>query len=192
MWLFRPSTQDEESPDATPLGLTEYQLSQVLDFAELFAVFGELQGFHPADQSLEKKLRPEEVLKLHALLPRLEEFLADLRCHAQIGIRYTDDCVFLERTGEAVELHAFTHPLRAPLEDRNFTAVLTRRGISASTDYLADRGRTRVLHYPRPRNAQQIAEICAEVFASAYSITGGDELVFTLRADWSRPNGDEA
>lgn len=192
LWLFEPSAQDAETPKGTPLGVTESQLHQVLDFSALLAVFQELQGFHPPEMMLGNKLRPEDVLRLHALIPRLGQFFADPKRHAQIGIRYTDDCIFLERTAGAVELHVYTHPLRAPFEDRELTAVLGRRGIPPKTDYLADRGRTRVLQYQLPSNVQQVAEICAELFATAYNITDSDELAFTLREDWSQPEKDQA
>jgi len=186
LWIFQPSGPAFEDSEALPLGLPESQLCQVLDFSDLLAKLGELRGFHPPLVTPGTKLRPEDVLKVFPVVSRLEQFLVGAEPHLHINIRYTDDGIFLDRTADAVELHAFTHPLRAPLEDKELVAVLNRRGIAAQTDYLADRGRTRVLHYELRRDVQLIAEICAEIFAITYGITDVDDLVFKLRSDWSK------
>jgi len=190
LWMFQPSESPFADAEALPLGVPESQLNQVLDFVDLLAKLAELRGFHPPFVTPGNRLQPADVLKLFPVVTRLEQFLLGAEPHLHINIRYTDDSIFLDRTADAVELHVFTHPLRAPLEDKELVAVLTRSGITAKTDYLADKGRTRVLHFQLPRNVQLISEICAEIFAIPYGITDADDLVFKLRSDWSKVDGE--
>jgi hypothetical protein len=49
------------------------------------------------------------------------------------------------------------------------------------TDYLADKGRTRVLKYEVPERTDAIAAVCAEILARAYGMSNGDELVMQVR-----------
>jgi hypothetical protein len=84
---------------------------------------------------------------------------------------------FLKKGGPELELHAFTHPLRAAQEDQRLVAVTQKRSVDPETDYLANKGRTRVLAYELPAQAAVIADVCAAILSSAYAISSADELV---------------
>jgi hypothetical protein len=189
LWLFTPSDPGTESGEVMPLGVPESQLYSVLDFSGLLSALGALRGFHPSI-TLGNKLDAPEVLKRFRIIEQLEQFTADPRRHLHVSIRYTDDGVFLKKTPDGMELHAFAHPLLAQPDDAELVAVLVRRGIQAKTDYLADEGRTRILEYRLPSDIPAIADICAEIFVMPYRITDADELLFKPRTDWLNPEDD--
>jgi hypothetical protein len=82
---------------------------------------------------------------------------------------------------DGTELHFFTHPLRAPLENQRLTDLMNQCGLRARVDYLADKGRTRVLHYPAPAKIEMIVALVARVFVEVYQMQTDDELVFSLK-----------
>lgn len=47
------------------------------------------------------------------------------------------------------------------------------------TDYLADRGRTRVLEYRLPAEARSIADLCGAVLATVYQVAPADEVLIS-------------
>jgi hypothetical protein len=185
LWLFRQvdgaaASSDSEDSDSEPprIGLPDSQLYEVLDFDELLAVLNELRSVRPSLKRVRTVLRPAEVLQKHPLRARIDEFLNSPAQRAlDITVRFRDKAIFLKRMAEMVELHVFTHPLRAAREDNLLAAIMRDRNIPAKTDYLADEGRTRVLDYVLPAASDFVAEICAAILAEAYALSDDDELI---------------
>lgn len=74
----------------------------------------------------------------------------------------------------------FTHPLRKQQENLRLNALLSKWSLTTDEDYLADKGRTRVLSASLPDDVGTIAKICAEVFTAVYQSAGDTELQFEV------------
>ena len=58
----------------------------------------------------------------------------------------------------------------------------TQRGAKAQVDYLADKGRTRILEFPLPADAASIARICGDLLTGVYAMRADDLLRYTWHA----------
>ena len=74
------------------------------------------------------------------------------------------------------------HPLLDPAEEQKIIAFFGARGAKAQVDYLADKGRTRILEFPLPADAASIARICGGLLTGAYAMRADDLLRYTWHA----------
>jgi hypothetical protein len=71
------------------------------------------------------------------------------------------------------------HPLREPESEGRLMTLMRDREIAAYTDYLADRGRTRILRYQLPAEPKFVTALSAEILAAVYAMSAEDESVFS-------------
>lgn len=85
------------------------------------------------------------------------------------------------REGGTIELLLFPHPrLNADRESQLRTAC-KEAGLSATQDYLSDRGRTRVLAYPASSlDALSLLRLLTRIFLGVYGMRQGDVLSYHL------------
>jgi hypothetical protein len=74
------------------------------------------------------------------------------------------------------------HPLLDPAEEEKIIAFFGARGAKARVDYLADKGRTRILEFPLPADAASIARICGDLLTGVYAMRADDLLRYTWHA----------
>jgi hypothetical protein len=190
LWLFRepccngeqPKAEDEVNKSDLPLiGFDESQLDQLLDFDGLLAVLNELNAVRPRSTCMAVGLISlEQILSEHGVRERISDFFAPAASHSlHIQLRYTDNGLFLERSSTGVEIRLYTHPLLAPDADARLGGVMKDAGLAPHTDYLADRGRTRIVHYCVPAEPAIVAELCAKILAIGYEMRTDDEVRFS-------------
>lgn len=173
MWLFREPNSEEMG-----IGFDEAQLNQLLDLEGLLRVIRELQlvGGGSNTQLEGERIPAGELLMKYPMRERIAAFLSSDVVSLNLTVRYTDDGMFIQKQNGGVELHCYMHPLRYPEQNSRMNALVASRGWVPREDYLADQGRTRILAVPCSRDAAELAESCAEIFASVYEMNCGDEL----------------
>lgn len=170
----------EEGGDEIPVGFNESQLYQILDFDGLINVLKELRAVRPNSMIPPSPIEAHALLSASPLAARIEEFLeAPSSTQLYISIRYRDQGFFLKKTVSGLQLHLFTHPLRAADVNSRITSLIRDRGLTATTDYLSDKGRTRILHYPLPIDFRLITELAAEILTIGYAMSDRDEIIFS-------------
>lgn len=182
LWVFREPGKTEAAGqgEVVRLGFGERDLHQILDHAGLMTVIGELQRVMAA--AAPKRLEPPSVFApdLASIERNIREWDKKQKRSLHIAARYTDDGVFVQMKNGRRRLLVFTHPLRKAEEDLRMSALLSKWKLSADEDYLADKGRTRVLSASLPDDMRTIAEICAEMFTEVYQSDGDTELQFEI------------
>lgn len=182
MWLFSEGVPDSDgaTDEQTVIGIPESQLCSVLELEGLVTVLNELRGVLRGTPSVAEFLTEADVLGKYSLTIRIEEFLKSPVHHElKICIRYRDRCLFLKKHADVVALDLFMHPMRSIDENERFDRLMGERGAHPVTDYLADRGRTRVLEYRLPAEAQPIADLCGAVLATVYQVAPSDEVLIS-------------
>jgi hypothetical protein len=146
----------------------------------LVTVLNELRGVLGGAPDVAEFLTAADVLGKYSLAIRIEEFLESPAHHKlNICIRYRDRCLFLKKRADGVALDLFMHPMRSIDENERVDRLMAERGAHPITDYLADRGRTRVLEYRLPAEAQSIVDLCGAVLATVYQVAPADEVLIS-------------
>jgi hypothetical protein len=182
-WTFSEPHDPGDSLGAEAEALTAFDedhLFQVLHLEELLERLGEVSQARPnSAPPAPPRLDTQQLLDRSSLAERVREFLqAPHSRKLQVSVRYLDKALFFEKKASGIRLQLFTHPLRAAAEDVRLVALFRGRDVAAETDYLADRGRTRILEYELPANAAQISDLAAAVLVDVWQVTARDELRF--------------
>jgi hypothetical protein len=184
LWLFDDQPDGDPPDDKTLMSCRDADLHQVLDFEGVAIRLREVALDHP----------------LHAALPGSGGDLAgagrfeELRTHVvamvadprpaslTITIQFTDDAFCLRRN-EKAELEAmfFPNPRRDPGEEARIRALFQGVRIQPRDDYLADRGRTRVLSYPIGGSAEEIVALCIRILEEVHRLSPKDALHHVAR-----------
>jgi len=182
LWVFREPGQDEsaEQSEAIRVGFGESDLYELLNYAELTRVIGELQQVIEASATQGLSPRPTFAPDLISIERNIREWEGQQKRSLHIAARYTDDGVFVQMKDGRRRLLVFTHPLLKHEENLRMSALLSKWKLSADEDYFADMGRTRVLSADLPDDVGTIAKICAEVFTAVYQSAGDTELQFKI------------
>ena len=181
VWIFEDaaswtSTVDGESEDQILVGFPDEPLSGILDLAGLMRVLGELAVDHPRNP-LEPTLGPASEVDLGDLRSTIGQFfLASESESVTITIDFTDDGLSLGRRPDGSNTLSFFPRTRInPARETELRAACLAHGLTPEQDYLADRGRTRILVYAvRPDDVSNLAKLAARIFQDVYCMRRGD------------------
>ena len=182
-WLFEFfDANEEDDVGGSELALTDDQLWQVLDLPGLQHKLGAMANFHRSKQA--PRTVPSAALNspdLSGLHEEVHKLLSDPECSSvTITIKYTDDGFSVgRRQGGGVQASFFPHPWLDPTEEAKLLSFFERKGVRPHVDYLADKGRTRVLDFALPDSGDAIVRICLELLTEIYPMQPGDILAFS-------------
>ena len=184
LWLFEnpsdmPETDQAGSQAAEEVvGFDDEQLYQILDFPGLEQELSAIAVDHPLSPVPPK--REDHATELPAELnDSVHRFLSEPQfASVTITILFTDDGLSIGRRKDGIELSFFTHPRHAPQEEHRIRALFGDLGIPPHVDYLADRGRTRVLEFAAPESLDELTALCGRILREVYAIRKGDTLKF--------------
>jgi hypothetical protein len=176
-WLFREAGS---GADESLLALSDEQLYQVVDFPGLLEKLREVAADHPLRSSPESGIAataaPDD------LRENVEKFLTDPRCAGFTAtIRFTDDGLSLKRDRDGGrQIGFFTHPRRGTDEEERIRTLFAGLGTAPHEDYLADRGRTRILEFPAPEDVDALLRLCSRVLIEVYALRADDRLEYSF------------
>lgn len=189
LWIFEEGCVDAPPPEfedmndqSELLAFDEDSLCQIIDMHGLFLVLREVAEFHPLHTSETASFAigiNEDVRS--SLRQHIDGFLSEGKKDAlTITIRFTNDGLSLGRRSEGgFEICFFLHPKIKPEEEPRVRELFHKFGGTPHKDYLADNGRTRILDFAIPEDAEFITELCSKIFTEIYSMRNTDTLKFT-------------
>lgn len=155
-WVF------EEGDDSIPCGFRDDQLYQVLDLDGLRRALAGLAPDHP--------------------LSAPSEAASPVGMDEAVGRElFTDDALSLQKRHDGgLEIGFFTHP-RCDDEDERLLRLFAEDHVAPHVDYLADRGRTRVLEFAlRFAALDDVVDLCGRVFTDIHAMREDDTLTFHM------------
>jgi hypothetical protein len=185
-WLFEepnepPEGSQETSDNESVVALLDEQLYQVVDFPGLIEELRAVGVDHPL------KSQPESDHSLATALPsdlseRVKEFLEGSQYVAlTITILFTDGGLSLGRRDEGgYEMGFSPHPRVAPEEEAKIRALFASIGVVPRADYLADKGRTRILEFAAPAELEALLNLCSRVLTEVYAMRPSDCLKYSF------------
>lgn len=184
LWLFKeperasnPEEQNVTPEPAALLALPDEQLHEIVDFDGLVQRLREIAAEHPLKPTSPSLPRPATDEDFQSLPGQVGRFLNDPEClSVTMTIRFTDDGLSLGRREGGYEMSFFPQPRRDPDEADRLLSLFAAIGVQPHVDYLADRGRTRVLAFPIPTERESIVRLCKRVLTEVYSMRRGDTL----------------
>jgi len=195
-WIFAvpegASEPDDPAGDPEPQrrwAFPDEQLRGLLDIEALMVWLREVAVDHPLTPVPPLSREPATDDVFDALPDQIAAFLDDGEIVSlTMMIRFVDDGVSVSRVSGAIELHFYAHPRRTPDKAPSILALFDSLGVRPSTDYLSDRGRTRILAFPIPRNRDAIVGLCRRVLLELCGVRRGDVLDYhpLRRADVRR------
>jgi hypothetical protein len=182
-WLFRCCELSAETETDPLMGITDDQLYSVLDFPGLLAVLEELAAdpFHAIQPWNAPLATISDFADLRHQVPR---FLEDLDfVSLTITIKFREQGLTLSRCDhDGLEMTFFPRP-RRDREEPRIRRFFLDLGIKAHEDYLADRGRMRVLSFSIPAAClplDQLVNLCTRVFIEVYAMRAGEPLKYSF------------
>ena len=181
VWIFdRPDSAEADGP-GIPMGFPDEQLYSVLEIDALRTKLAELSTLHPlspptkSDERLGMSDAARDELRL-----RIREFLDEPECvSVTITILYTDDGLSIGRCpAGGYELDFFAHP-KLDDEDEKILRMFSSRGIDPHVDYLADKGRTRILKFALVDDVDAIVDMCVDLFTEVHRMRANDALRYS-------------
>ncbi len=176
-----PDDSDGEAEQPIQVAFDEDNLYQVLDFQGLLKKLNEVAGFHPLHPTkpVATCIGISDAVSTD-LRQQIEKFLAEeTYVSISITIRFTDDGFSLGRRREGgFEIGFFPKPKIDPDEERRIRKIFEKIGVCPHEDYLADKGRTRILEFSIPDNSSYIMNLCDQILTDAYSIRTKDSLKY--------------
>jgi len=195
LWLFREprSTDNVSDPSVSPDGdslvcFSAAQLYQILDFAGLSAAIGEAALDHPLNAPGTVAAQPRAgCVEFGDLSEQVATFLDSPNCHSvTMTVQFTDDGLSLGRRRDGgLEMGFFPRPRREPLRESRIRDLFASLGTKPHVDYLADRGRTRVLEFAVPDQRESLTQLCKRILVEVYEMKEGDTLQFSFLDDTS-------
>lgn len=189
LWLFEePNDESAETSERTLIAIEDDHLHDVLDFQGAIDALAEVAADHPLNKgSPSARSSAPPGATIDDLPSHISRFLANPDHVAlTITIRYTDDgCSIGRRNDGTFEMSFYPKPRRQPGEEEKIRQLFASLGVSAHTDYLADRGRTRILAFPIPNQQDAIVELCRRVLTEIHEMRSDDSLrcTFLHRSD---------
>lgn len=182
VWLFREPGGSEKpsSGEVILIGFHESQLYELLSIDELLSAVTELRHVIRGNAATREATEPRLVLDRTVLAERVATFLSSPSRSLQIGVRFTDDGVFVQRRAGKNELSLYMHPLREPEKNCRLDQLIRARNLHVREDYLADKGRTRIISVAVSEDEAEIVDLSAAVLSDVLAIRPGDELTFAV------------
>jgi len=176
-WVF------EEGDDSILCGFRDDQLYQVLDLDGLRRALAGLAPDHPlsAPSEAASPVGMDETVG-RELRARAEAFMADPDARAlTVTVLFTDDALSLQKRHDGgLGIGFFTHP-RCDDEDERLLRLFAEDHVAPHVDYLADRGRTRVLEFAlRFAALDDVVGLCGRVFTDIHAMREDDTLTFHM------------
>src|SRR5262245_42099530 len=182
-WLFREPREDL-SPDAKGderselIALKDDQLHQIVDLRGLVKWLDSVAPDHPITAPATRSTGSATSADLQHLRSEIakvleyEEYLS-----VTVTILFTDDGFSVgRRDGGGVEMNFFPHPRTEAHHEAGIRELFDEMGVAPHEDYLADRGRTRILAFGVPEDLDAIMKICERLFLSVYVMRADDIL----------------
>jgi hypothetical protein len=183
-WRFEPWEMD---PDQDPgeIVFTDDQLNSIVNLEGLIARLRELSRVDGVSPRI--PVSPpiaSDAPALQTLGPEIARLIADpAQVSVTITIQFTDDGFSIGRdAGGALAATFFTHPLLDPTEEQKVIAFFAASGAKPKVDYLADKGRTRILEFPLPADGTLIERICRDLLIRIYAMRADDVLRYSRHA----------
>ena len=191
-WIFEypvvegeAEDEGENEPAPSLLAIPADQLYDVLDFDGLRRVLMELSDFHPHQMPPPRTAVSGLNLEVAAeLRRRLNEF-ADNADHSSVtlSIYGTDDGFSVtRRKARGLEIDWSSHPKLNPGEGARILALFRRLEIRPHKDYLADKGRTRLLAFECPDDVDALLALCVQALTDVYDVREDDRLCYSYLA----------
>lgn len=198
LWLFKepdlpPSPEEDDSSSDPPslIGFSDKQLHEILDFDGLIQALREIGVDHPVHPIPRIAAEPATVDDFASVGREVATFLGDAEFVAlTMTIRFTDDGLSLSRGNKGYEMNLSTRPRLGPDEDARILSLFASLGIQPCVDYRSDGGRTRILHFPIPSEADAIVDLCVRVLTEVYSMRRGDQLDYHFLRKSDIPSRD--
>lgn len=186
-WLFEDPPRIIRSgsdPDGDRIfhAFRDEQLSLILDFPGLQRALRDAAPDHvrvETDGEQESKASEPDLAGLldqvaHFLRSRQYAFLA-------IGIRYTGlGLSLMRRADDGLDLVVFLESRIWPEHESRARAVFESAGLTPREDYLANRGRVRILGGRVPPRADVLAEVCGRFVIEVFEMRSDDTLEYKL------------
>lgn len=187
IWLFEEPGCSDDSDDGTEpepmLAIRDDMLYQVLDFDGLLLTLKEVSEYHPLTA-------PSPVASPvginHAVLAELQgnvqKFVDSPELYSvTVTILFRDDGLSLGRRKDGgFEMGFFPHPKLDPAEELKLLKFFEGIGIAPHVDYLADKGRTRILEFSIPSDPAEIIDLCVRVLTEVYEIRDDETLKYSF------------
>jgi hypothetical protein len=187
-WLFEeppgdpPDDEREAEPnDALPslFKFKDDELYQVLDIAGLIKALGEVAPDHPIHPVPAPTLPPST---LDHLRSQIAQFLEDSQYKRLTAkILFTADAIILGRREGRLEMSVFLSPRTEPRQEARLRALLDSKGVKPHVDYLANRGRTRILEFPIPNSLDALHTLCSQILTEVFAMRENDFLKYSFR-----------
>jgi len=181
LWSFSepslrgPAEEAEAEEAQAPWVFPEEQLHPILDLGGLMGTLMEVASEHPLQQAPAQP-GSASAADLGTLDAEVARFFQSPELQTlTITVRFTDDGLSLTRLGVgSVNLLLFPHPRRNPAHEAALRAICENAALTPIQDYLADRGRTRVLVYSVPEHGHvAISRLAGRIFLEAYDMRRG-------------------
>lgn len=178
-WLFKEPDGDvpegeEPQPGEYQL-VDDAQLGSMLDFDALARRLREIASLHPVHPLPIVAVEPPTDAEFTPIPGAVDRALDDPEClSVTLTIRYGGGALSVEREPDSCRISLVTEPRLDPEEDARVFAFFGGLGQTPVTDYLANRGRARILHFRVPPERNAIVGLCRRVFTEVYDIRKGD------------------
>lgn len=185
-WVFHDLGQTSVVLDGSDrcrpasLVMPDDQLHGVLDFSVLIERLSEVAVDHPLSQP-PPSAGPASGADLSGLEAHISRFFTESdTVLLTITVEFTNDGLSFSRFSDGTtNLLLSARPRLDPKREAALRAACEAVGLVAAQDYLANRGRSRILVYPiRPESWGEAAKLAARIFLDIYHLRSGDRLKF--------------
>jgi hypothetical protein len=186
-WIFRYATGSEPADEIEEIGMDENLLLNVLDLKGLQNALLEMEDFYPVIP-VSIIIGDIDRTNFSDLEKTVGEFLASEKSDSlSITIRYTGKGLSLIKRNDRVEALLFIHWKIDPAREKKTRSFFQNRNLNPHQDYLAERGRLRILNYTLPAEKKSIMNIAVDVFKEIYGMKSTEEFRFHLSTSPKKP-----
>lgn len=185
LWLFEEPVGDasEDDTESQPmLAIRDGMLYEVLDFEGLLKTLREVSEYHPlkAPPAVTSSVGINATV-LAELQENVQKFVDTPELHSvTVTILFRDDGLSLGRRKEgSFEMGFYPHPKLDPTEEFKLLKFFEGIGVAPHVDYLADKGRTRILEFSVPSDPTEIVDLCVRVLIEVYDIRDDETLKYS-------------
>ena len=183
MWFFEDVNVRESGDSGHIFAVGAELLYKVLELDGLIKTLRERSDLHPLTpppprtSSYGISVGAQKALEHNVyVFVRDETFLS-----LTITLKFTDDGFSLSRKDDGwFEMDFYPRPKLDPSEETRIRELFRSQGNPPHTDYLSDAGRTRILAFEIPGDANRILDLCGRVLREINFIREDDEFDFAF------------